>query len=76
MDRLKMKIDEIAVETFEISKEQEDALVHGAVRTLDPTKCEPHSCVPTSSTSTACSSTRCSAAADATSCPAECRPRR
>jgi len=47
MDRPKMKLDEIAVETFEISPEQEDALVHGAVRTFDPTKCEPHSCVPT-----------------------------
>jgi len=47
MDRLKMKLDEITVETFEISQEQEDALLHGAVRTFDPTKCEPHSCMPT-----------------------------
>jgi hypothetical protein len=47
MDRLKMKLDEITVETFEISQEQQDALVHGAVRTFDPTKCEPHSCMPT-----------------------------
>jgi hypothetical protein len=47
MDRPKMKLDEITVETFEISEERQDGLVHGAVRTLDPTRCEPHSCVPT-----------------------------
>jgi len=47
MNRLKMKIDEIKVETFELSREEEDAMVRGAVRTFDPTKCEPHSCVPT-----------------------------
>ena len=47
MNRLKMKLDEISVETFEISQEQEDALLHGIKPTLDPTRCEPHSCVPT-----------------------------
>ena len=47
MNRLKMKIDEIRVETFELSREEEDAMVRGAVRTFDPTKCDPHSCVPT-----------------------------
>ena len=30
MNRLKMKIDEIEVETFQISREQEEALVRGA----------------------------------------------
>ena len=42
-----MKLDELEVETFEISEDQEDALVHGIRPTFDPTKCEPHSCMPT-----------------------------
>ena len=47
MNRMKMKLDEISVETFEISAEQEEKLARGAVRTFDPTRCDPHSCVPT-----------------------------
>jgi len=47
MYRMKMKLDDLEVETFEISREQEDALVHGMRPTVGPTRCEPHSCVPT-----------------------------
>lgn len=47
MDRLKLKVDELTVDTFTASDETKDAVVHGAVNTVGPTKCEPHSCVPT-----------------------------
>ena len=47
MNKLRMKLDDLTVETFELTEEQEDAVIHGALKTLDPTKCEPHSCVPT-----------------------------
>jgi hypothetical protein len=47
MDKLKMNIEELSVDTFEVDDEKEDALLHGAARTVDPTKCDPHSCVPT-----------------------------
>ena len=47
MDKLKMNIEELSVETFEADDKKVDALLHGAVKTFDPTKCDPHSCVPT-----------------------------
>ena len=47
MDKLKMNVEELSVDTFETDKKTEDTLLHGAVRTVDPTKCDPHSCVPT-----------------------------
>lgn len=47
MKTLRMKLDDLTVETFEISEEQEDRVLHGAVKTFDPTRCEPHSCMPT-----------------------------
>jgi hypothetical protein len=47
MTKLRMKLDDLEVETFEVDDEQQDALLHGAVKTFDPTKCEPHSCMPT-----------------------------
>jgi hypothetical protein len=45
--KLRMKLDEISVESFEISPEQEEKLARGVVKTFDPTRCDPHSCVPT-----------------------------
>ena len=47
MERLKLQVDELTVDTFELDQKRQDALIRGAVRTYDPTKCEPHSCVPT-----------------------------
>ena len=47
MHKLRMKLDDLTVETFEISDEQEDAVLHGFRPTIGPTKCEPHSCMPT-----------------------------
>ena len=47
MDRLKLRLDELTVDTFELDDEARDRVARGALKTLDPTKCEPHSCVPT-----------------------------
>lgn len=47
MDKLKMNVEELSIDTFEVDDKKEDALLHGAARTVDPTKCDPHSCVPT-----------------------------
>lgn len=47
MEKLRMKLDELTVETFEVDDAREDALLQAALKTLDPTKCDPHSCVPT-----------------------------
>ena len=47
MDRLKMKLDELSVDTFEVDDPKADAVLQAALRTVNPTVCEPHSCVPT-----------------------------
>jgi hypothetical protein len=47
MNKLRMNIDEITVDTFEVDDKKQDALLHGALKTVDPTKCDPYSCMPT-----------------------------
>ena len=47
MERLKMKVEELTVDTFVVDDPADDAVLLGGLRTVDPTKCDPHSCVPT-----------------------------
>ena len=47
MDRMKMHVDELRVESFEVEKPRDDRMEQRFVRTVDPTRCEPHSCMPT-----------------------------
>jgi hypothetical protein len=47
MEKLKLKVEELTVDTFDLDDEADDALLHGALKTVDPTKCDPYSCMPT-----------------------------